>query len=258
MSSDPDSTKEVQGTELFGSTRTVVRNRHALLAPQGSVASSLPGWEHASVVVLVSPAMGARFCQLLITLEKEGLGRGNTGKTEFFVYVLEGTPSVTLDAKRNRLEAGSFIYIPPNKDIHFQGSNSRLLVFQRVYEPMMAGGSAPQPLVSHLREVKAQPVSGDAEIRRQVLLADSPAFDLAVNLLTFPPGAAMPFVETSVMEHGLMLLQGRGIFRLEDEYHPVRAGDAIWMAPYCPQWFVAMGGTPASYICYQDVNRDPL
>ena len=40
--------------------------------------------------------------------------------------------------------------------------------------------------------------------------------------------------------------------------NPVKAGDVIWMASYCPQWFVAMGKTPASYIYYKDVNRDPM
>jgi (S)-ureidoglycine aminohydrolase len=30
------------------------------------------------------------------------------------------------------------------------------------------------------------------------------------------------------------------------------------MAPYCPQWFVAIGKEPASYIYYKDVNRDPI
>jgi (S)-ureidoglycine aminohydrolase len=29
------------------------------------------------------------------------------------------------------------------------------------------------------------------------------------------------------------------------------------MAPYCPQWFVACGRKPASYIYYKDVNRAP-
>jgi (S)-ureidoglycine aminohydrolase len=38
----------------------------------------------------------------------------------------------------------------------------------------------------------------------------------------------------------------------------VAAGDVIWMAPYCPQWFVAMGKSPASYLYYKDVNRAAL
>ena len=60
------------------------------------------------------------------------------------------------------------------------------------------------------------------------------------------------------MEHGLLMLQGQGIYRLDADYHPVQAGDVIWMSAYCPQWFVAMGKTPASYIYYKDVNRAPL
>jgi (S)-ureidoglycine aminohydrolase len=92
----------------------------------------------------------------------------------------------------------------------------------------------------------------------QVLLYDDPAFDMAVNIFTYQPGATLPFVETHIMEHGLMMLKGQGIYRLAEDYHPVQASDVIWMAPYCPQWFVAMGKTPASDIYYRDVNREAL
>jgi (S)-ureidoglycine aminohydrolase len=53
------------------------------------------------------------------------------------------------------------------------------------------------------------------------------------------------------------MLAGQGVYRLDSDWHPVQAGDVIWMAPYCPQWFVAMGPAPASYIYYKDVNRAP-
>src|SRR5882724_11379530 len=105
-------------SELFGTTRGVVKDRYALLTPGGLTASYLPGWEDVTCNVLIAPALGARFCQFLITFGKDGQGRGNTGKTEYFAYVLEGNASIMLDAKRNRLEAGSFVYIPPGKDIH--------------------------------------------------------------------------------------------------------------------------------------------
>ncbi|HZQ47627.1 MAG TPA: cupin domain-containing protein, partial [Verrucomicrobiae bacterium] len=149
-------------TELFGATRNVVKQSYALLTPNGFVPSYLPGWENAVCVVLISPAMGAKFCQFLITLNKDGVGRGNTGKTEYFVYVLEGGASVMLDAKRHRMEAGSFVYIPPGKDIHFQGSNAKLLIFQKVYE-RLAGTEAPAALVGHQREVKGKPFLGHQE-----------------------------------------------------------------------------------------------
>ncbi len=244
-------------TELFGATRNVVKDRYALLTPSGFVPSVLPGWENVTCNVLISPAMGARFCQFLITLGKDGHGRGNTGDTEYFVYVVEGNASVTLDAKRNRLEAGSYVYVPPQKDIHFQGTDARLLIFQKIYVPL-AGAETPKAIVGQQREVKGQPFLGNEDARLQVLLHDTPAFDMAVNIFTYQPGATLPFVETHVMEHGLLMLSGQGVYRLGADYHPVQTNDVIWMAPYCPQWFVAMGKTPASYIYYKDVNRDPM
>lgn len=244
-------------TELFGSSRNVVTSRYALLTPSGFVPSNLPGWENATCIVLISPAMSAGFCQFLITLNKDGNGRGNTGKNEYFAYVVEGNASVTLDAKRHRMEAGGFVYIPPGKDIHFQGSDAKLLLFQKFYEKQV-DAEPPKSFTGHAREVKGQPFLGNEDARLQVLLPDNPSFDMAVNIFTYQPGATLPFVETHIMEHGLLMLSGQGVYRLDADYHPVQAGDVIWMAPYCPQWFVAMGKTPASYIYYKDVNRDPM
>ncbi len=39
---------------------------------------------------------------------------------------------------------------------------------------------------------------------------------------------------------------------------PVAAGDFIWMGPYCPQWFGALGKGEATYLIYKDWNRHPL
>src|SRR5262249_3570722 len=154
----------------------------------GFVPSNLPGWENATSIVLISPTMGARFCQFLITLNKDGTGRGNTGKMEYFAYVLEGNASVTLDSKRHRMEAGSFVYIPPGKDIHFQGSHAKLLIFQKIYE-RLAGTEAPAVLIGHQKDVKGKPFLSHDEARLQVLLPETPAFDLAVNIFTYQPGA---------------------------------------------------------------------
>jgi (S)-ureidoglycine aminohydrolase len=64
-------------------------------------------------------------------------------------------------------------------------------------------------------------------------------------------------VEVHVMEHGLLMLEGEGIYRLDDCWYPVKAGDFIWMAPFCPQWFGALGKLPAKYLIYKDSNRHP-
>ena len=89
----------------------------------------------------------------------------------------------------------------------------------------------------------------------QLVLKDA---DFAVNTMTYQPGAAVSMVEMHVMEHGLIMLEGGGIYRLGDSWYPVTAGDFIWMGPWCPQWFGAIGKLPAKYLIYKDWNRHPL
>ena len=47
-------------------------------------------------------------------------------------------------------------------------------------------------------------------------------------------------VEVHVMEHGLLMLEGGGIYRLNDEWYPVSTGDFIWMGAVLPA--VVRGG----------------
>jgi (S)-ureidoglycine aminohydrolase len=246
-------------TELLGITRNEVKERYALLTPGSFVASYVPGWEKAVCHVLISPALGAAFSQLLITLEKDGKCVGNTGANQYFVFLLEGAATILIESRKHRLEPGSYAYLPAGQDVQIASAApaARLLVFQKKYQTL-PGVDKPAGLVGHEREVKGQPFRGSDDTRLQALLPAQPAFDMAVNILTCQPGAALPAVEAPVMERGLLILRGQGIYRLEADWHPVQAGDAIWMAPYCPQWFVAMGKTPASCIYYQDVNRDPM
>src|SRR5262249_51113781 len=123
-------------------------------------------------------------------------------------------------------------------------SASRLNVFEKRYVAL-PGQGCPRPLLGREQHVEGVPFLGDRDALLQTLLPTELAFDLAVNLFTYRPGATLPLVEVHVMEHGLLMLQGQGVYRLGDSWYPVQAGDVIWMAPYCPQWFVAMGKEPA-------------
>ena len=245
--------------ELFGSTRDVVKERYALRTPSGFVPSNLPGWTKCVTIIQISPAMGAQFAQYLITLEAGGEGRGNSGTTEYLVCVLEGKCSVKLGAKKHCLRTGSYAFVPPKTDFLFSDAvkGTQLLIFHKKFEPL-TGLKTPPVVVGHEGDVPGNPFLGNEDARLQVLLPDDPQFDMAVNIFTYQPGATLPFVETHIMEHGLVMTKGQGVYRLDADYHPVQAGDVIWMAPYCPQWFVAMGKTPAAYIYYKNVNRSPL
>lgn len=245
-------------SDPYGSTRTSVQTRHALLTTDGVVSAAPPGWRCAAFYTMISPALGARFCQYHVELGNGGQGRGDTGSREWVLYVLDGTVSLTANEASTRLMAGGYAYLPPatTYEISAGPEGGSLLIFEKKYQPSSVI-EAPSVRFGNERNVTGTPFLGDPAAMLQVLLPDEPVFDLAVNIFKYAPGATLPFVETHVMEHGLLMLAGEGIYRLEDRWYPVRAGDAIWMAPYCPQWFVATGKAPASYIYYKDVNRWP-
>lgn len=260
-------------SDPYGATRTSVQARHALLTPDGTVSAPPPGWRCAAFYTMISPALGARFCQYHAEFGADGSGVGHTGEHEWVLYLLGGTLDLSTDGGQEaaigfagnagrtpgtRLGGGGFAYLPPGTPYRLTASaeGASVLIFEKRYEPL-PGFPAPGLLVGNEAAVAGAPFLGDPAAMLQTLLPDRPEFDLAVNLFKYAPGATLPFVETHVMEHGLLMLAGEGIYRLEDRWYPVRAGDAVWMAPYCPQWFVATGKIPASYIYYKDVNRWP-
>jgi (S)-ureidoglycine aminohydrolase len=262
----------------LGQTRTVVTTRYALIAPDGHVASALPGWTRCRAIVQISASMGARFSQYQITLEPGGRGEGETNGDSWFFFVVSGAATVNGAA----LSQGGFAYVPPDERYVVSAasaSDATLLVFRKFYEPLPGSGSgagagvsgagvsggsgdggglkAPRFFSAQEQAIPEAPFLGDPHARLKVLIPDTPAADMAINIFTYDPGATLPFVETHVMEHGMLFLAGGGIYRLDGDWHPVMAGDAIWIAPYCPQWFIAAGPEPARYIYYKDVNRLP-
>lgn len=245
--------------ELFGTTRAHIGARHALITATNHVNSVVPGITGATAIILVSPAMGAHVAQTLVTFQRGGAADIAANDVETFGYVMSGGGAVSLGAKKEKLATGGYFYAPAGEAWSFTAPKpgTQVTLFQKKFQPL-AGAEKPGALFGNAGDVAGQPFLGDPDARLQVLLPDVPAFDMAANIFTYQPGAHLPFVETHIMEHGLIMLAGRGVYRLEDAWYPVEAGDAIWMAPYCAQWFVAMGKAPASYLYYKDVNRPPL
>lgn len=238
----------------LGFTRTVIKRNYALIAPDSHVPGVLPGWTHCTPVVLLSAALGAGLSQYLITLTAKGVGAGETREDEWFFYLVAGKAKVNGFS----LLEGGFAYLPPHSPFEVRGTaaHAQLLVFRKRYEPL-PGRKAPAFLAGDEKDVPEAPFLGDKAARLKTLLPDSPAADLAVNIFTFDPGATLPFAESHVMEHGMLFLAGAGIYRLDTDWLPVTAGDALWIAPYCPQWFIAAGPQSARYLYYKNVNRLP-
>jgi (S)-ureidoglycine aminohydrolase len=210
----------------------------------------------ATAIVHASPALGAGFTQY--TAEMEAGGRLSDTAYQRFLYVLEGAVEVVAEGKIHSLARGHYAYLPQGCPHRVTAhATARLAVIEKAYIPV-AGVAASAPLVGVEADVAGQALMGDPDLVVRGLLPDHAAFDFAVNTMTYQPGAALSMVEMHVMEHGLLMLEGGGIYRLDDEWYPVTAGDFLWMGPYCPQWFGALGKSPAKYLIYKDWNRHPL
>jgi len=244
--------------EISALTRSVVKSNHAVISPDGYINSNVPGWTNCTVNVIINEQMGARLCQTLITLNKDGQLTGETKLSAIFFYVIRGKIKAAVGNDSKTLVAGHFVYVPVGKQYRFDTAEAgtQILTFHKVYEKL-EGYDIPAVLFGDAAKVAGPEYSGDPALHLQVLLPEDLSFDMAVNIFTYDPGGHLPFVETHIMEHGLMYLQGQGVYMLDQHWYPVKQGDSIWMAPYCQQWFAAMGKEPAVYIYYKNVNRFP-
>ena len=240
----------------LGFTRSTRRKNHALHTPDAFIRIQLPGMVKASAIVHTSPAMGAAFTQY--TAEIEPGGSLGSCVHQRFLYVLAGKVTLATSDGSHVLAGDGYAYLPQGIHCTLNAEQqSRIAVIEKPYRQLEAT-SLPQPLFGDESLVIGQPLIGDADLIVRSLLPDAPAFDFAVNTMTYQPGAALSMVEMHIMEHGLLMLSGGGIYRLDEDWYPVASGDFIWMGPYCPQWFGALGKSPAKYLIYKDWNRHPL
>ena len=232
--------------QRLGFTRSAHQTDHLLLTPDTFVRAPRPGMHQATAIVHISPAAGAKFTQY--TAEFEPDGRLGPANGERFLYVLEG--EVSVDGRA--LRSGGYGYFPPGCEVSIAARGAaRATVIEKPYD----GANPPAMFTGNESSVPPKALMDDPDLQVRALIPEDTAFDFAVNTMIFQPGAALSMVEMHVMEHGLMMLEGCGIYRLGEKWYPVTAGDFIWMAPYCPQWFGAIGKVPAKYLIYKDWNR---
>lgn len=239
----------------LGQTRSSHQRNHLLLTPDTFVRTALPGMKNASAIVHIGPALGAAFTEYTAEFEPKG-ELGNTSGQRF-LYVLEGAVAVGAQEKRYELGPRGYAYLPEGMQHRVTAKEkSRVAVIEKPYEAIEK--VKPPHLVVSSEDAVVSHALDDPDLQVKCLLPDELRFDFAVNTMVYQPGAALSMVEMHVMEHGLIMLEGSGIYRLGDSWYPVTAGDFIWMGPWCPQWFGAIGKVPAKYLIYKDWNRHPL
>jgi (S)-ureidoglycine aminohydrolase len=240
----------------LGRTRSSQQPNHLLLTADTFVRTTLPGMKACSAIVHVGPASGARFTQY--TAEFEAGGELGDTSAQRFIFVIEGGVELEVDGKTSALGGRGYAYLPAGVQHRVVATRvSRVAVIEKLYQALPSV-APPKLIVSNEDAISSHPLGDDSSLQVKCLLPDEMSFDFAVNTMVYQPGSSLSMVEMHVMEHGLIMLEGGGIYRLGDSWYPVTAGDFIWMGPWCPQWFGAIGKAPAKYLIYKDWNRHPL
>jgi (S)-ureidoglycine aminohydrolase len=237
------------------------RPSFAFMPPEGVLISRLPSYEATVVRFLAAPVLGAQFAQFSLEIAAGGGTRRALLEPDIqqFYYVLSGT--VMLGVGTNQptdVTAGGFVYVPPGVPLTIRnvaGDVARLIGVRKRYEVIDL--PRPEAFISHRDDVPITNHTGlDGRGFQFLLPSGDLRFDFEMNLMHFKPGAFFPDVETHVMEHGLYMLAGQGLYLLGDEWHEIWADDFIWMGGFCPQQFYPTGFDDAIYLLYKNVNRD--
>ena len=252
-------------TELL-TDRAMFTEAYAVI-PRGTmrdiVTSRLPFWDDTRLWVLARPLSGfaETFSQYIVEVAPGGgSDRPETDpQAEGVVFLVAGRLDLTVADQTHALTAGSLAFLPPGTPWTLRNTSAEPATFhwiRKAYE-VVAGLEAPPVLITHESDVAptAMPGTNDAWVTTRFFDPDDLRYDMHVNIVTFQPGAVIPFAETHVMEHGLYVLEGKAVYRLNQDWVEVQEGDFMWLRAFCPQACYAGGPGPFRYLLYKDVNR---
>lgn len=229
------------------------------------VTSRLPGWSGMRCWIIARPMTG--FSETFAHYIVEVMPGGGSARpepdpgAEAVLFVTGGYAKLVLSGAAHMIDPGAYVYLAPGTDWSIENTSDAPVTFhwiRKAYEPA-EGLDLPESFVSHDEQVVPAPAP-ETEGRwatSRFVAEDDLRHDMHVNIVTLAPGAVIPFAETHVMEHGLYVLRGKGVYQLNQDWVEVEAGDYMWLRAFCPQSCYAGGPGPFRYLLYKDVNRHP-
>ena len=246
--------------------RAVFTEAYAVI-PKGAmrdiVTSALPFWENTRAWVLARPLSGfaETFSQYIMEV---GPGGGSDRPepdtwAEGVFFVVEGELTIRIDGNTQVMRPGGYAYIPPTSAFSVRNQSTEATRFhwiRKAYEAV-EGLDAPEAFAGNEQDTTPIPMPGSEGKWATTRFFDHEDMrhDMHVTIVTFKPGAVIPFAETHVMEHGLYVLEGKAVYRLNQDWVEVEAGDFMWLRAFCPQACYAGGPGEFRYLLYKDVNR---
>ncbi|MFB9262484.1 bifunctional allantoicase/(S)-ureidoglycine aminohydrolase [Bradyrhizobium erythrophlei] len=252
-------------TELL-SDRAVFTEAYAVI-PKGVVrdivTSYLPHWDKTRVWVLARPLSGfaETFSHYLMEVAPGGGSKAPEPDPEAqgALFVVGGELTLVIAGAEHVLRPGGFAYLPPGCSwgVRNAGASPAHFHWIRKLYQRVAGLAVPEAFVTNENDIAPIPMP-DTDGRWATTRFVDPTdlrHDMHVTIVTFEPGASIPFAETHVMEHGLYVLEGKAVYRLNQDWVEVEAGDYMWLRAFCPQACYAGGPGRFRYLLYKDVNR---
>ncbi len=246
--------------------RAVFTTAYAVI-PKGCfsdiVTSNLPGWTKTKLWLIARPMSGfsETFSQYVMEVQPGGGSDAPDAEAgvQHWLFFTGGLATLTIDGQGYELDEGGYAYIPAGAKwaLHAEGAQpSRFHWLRKIYEPA-PGIPAPEAFVTNEKTIapSAMPDTQGRWATTRFVEPDDLRHDAHVNIVTFQPGGLIPFEETHVMEHGLYVLEGKAVYKLNTDWVEVEAGDFMWLRAYCPQACYAAGPGPFRYLLYKDVNR---
>ena len=246
--------------------RAIFTDAYAVI-PRGTmrdiVTSFLPFWEDTRLWVISRPLSGfaETFSQYIMEVQPGGgSDRAETDpEAQGVLFVVEGTASLTVNGETHELTPGGYAYLPPDSGWALHNRGGEVLRFHWVRKAYQAvqGLDRPDVLILNENDIAPTPMPGTDGKWATTRFVDPNDLrhDMHVTVVTFEPGAVIPFLETHVMEHGLYVLEGKAVYRLNNDWVEVEAGDYMWLRAFCPQACYAGGPGRFRYLLYKDVNR---
>ena len=227
------------------------------------VTSFLPHWDKTRLWIIARPLSGfaETFSQYIMEVQPGGGSdrpEPDAGAEGVF-FVVEGEVTVTISGKSHVLTPGGYAYLPPASGWTMRNAGTETVRFhwvRKAYE-YVDGLDAPDPLFLNDNDIEpnAMPDTDGKWATTRFVDPNDLRHDMHVTIVTFEPGGIIPFPETHVMEHGLYVLEGKAVYRLNNDWVEVEAGDFMWLRAFCPQACYAGGPGRFRYLLYKDVNR---
>ena len=243
------------------STRAIVKPGLWAVLPEGGLVNNvIPAIKGCRVSIVASPKMGASFVQYIITAQKDGhtaFPLASEEGVESFIYVVSGSAKVKAGEHAYDLTAGGYMFAPAEYGVDFTAEDgTKLLFYKQKYIPL--AGTKAHIVTGNVNEMKYAVYEGMDNVGiKDLLPTDDLGFDMNMHILKFKLGASHGYIETHVQEHGMYFLSGKGMYRVDDEWIPVKAGDYMFLDAYCPQACYAVGREEDfAYIYSKDCNRD--